>query len=112
MNKQSNHQSLLKELQISDHCSAEMGMCPSAPHTVARKVPIDMPERLYIIAPHMSICQKVFCSYARKILHDSPKVFFSFAKNKSKSNLVTCNHDFILLSYDATNSIRSFCLSC
>ena len=55
-------------------------MCPSAPHTVARKVSIDLPERLYIIAPHMLICQKVFCRYARKILHDSPKGFFHLPK--------------------------------
>ena len=51
-----------------------------APHTIARKISIDMPERLYIIAPHMSICQKVFCRYARKILHNSPKVCIHLPK--------------------------------
>ena len=62
------------------YACACVGMCPSAPHTVARKVPIDMPERLYIIAPHMFICQKVFCRYARKILHNSPKVCIHLPK--------------------------------
>ena len=59
---------------------ASDGMCPSAPHTVARKDSVDLPERFYIIAPHMFICQKVFCRYARKILHNSPKVCIHLPK--------------------------------
>ena len=62
------------------HVACHMGMCPSAPHTVARKVSIDLPERFYIIAPHMFICQKVFCRYARKILHNSPKACIHLPK--------------------------------
>ena len=60
------------------------GYTSFAPHMVARKVSIDLPERFYINAPRMLHCQKVLCRYARKFLIICQKVFLSFANLTQK----------------------------